>query len=503
MGYNCNSESGYMRKNLIKHRYKPFSKNCYGLNPLQKKRMGEVRFRQFSVCVLCLVLGICLMAFYQMLFLPRISLEGKSIVEVEYQDKYKEPGFLSSYRGKDISSRVSVSGNVDTSKLGEYPITYQVSYHGVTTTKTRIVKVVDSVAPKIEFQSSKKNLYVCPNTKYLFDDYKAYDNYDGDITEKVEVKQVGNIMKYWVKDSYGNKTVVERKVHYQDIDAPTLTLDSPTTIMLNVGDTFSDSTYHVSDNCSEDVKVKINGDVDTSQAGEYHRIYKAKDSSGNVTKVDQKVVVMEPVKKGVIYLTFDDGPRSGTTDIILNVLKEKGVKATFFVTSNGPDDLIKRAYDEGHSIGLHTASHDYSVVYASMDSYFQDLQIVSDRVERITGEKSMLIRFPGGSSNTISKKYCPGIMSELTQEVLNRGYRYYDWTIDSRDAEGGKFTADEISDFVTSKLSHDKVNMVLMHDVKVTTKDAIGKIIDYGKANGYTFEAITPYTDMVTQHVNN
>ena len=212
---------------------------------------------------------------------------------------------------------------------------------------------------------------------------------------------------------------------------------------------------------------------------------------------------MEPVKKGVIYLTFDDGPRSGTTDIILNILKEKNVKATFFVTSGGPDDLIKRMYDEGHSIGLHTASHDYSVVYGSIDSYFQDLAIVSDRVEKVTGQKSYLIRFPGGSSNTVSKKYTPGIMSYLTKEVLSRGYRYYDWNIDSRDAEGGKFTADEISNFVTSKLSHDKVNMVLMHDVKVTTKDAIGKIIDYGKANGYTFDAITPYTDMVVQRVNN
>ena len=185
------------------------------------------------------------------------------------------------------------------------------------------------------------------------------------------------------------------------------------------------------------------------------------------------------------------------------MLEEKGVKATFFVTNSGPDDLIKRAYDEGHSIGLHTASHDYSVVYKSVDSYFNDLKAVSDRVYRITGEKSMLIRFPGGSSNTISKRYSVGIMSTLTKEVLNRGYRYYDWNVDSRDAEGGKFSADEIASFVTSNLSHDRVNMVLMHDIKVTTKDAIGKIIDYGKANGYRFEAITNYTDMVTQRVNN
>ena len=94
-------------------------------------------------------------------------------------------------------------------------------------------------------------------------------------------------------------------------------------------------------------------------------------------------------------------------------------------------------------------------------------------------------------------------MSYLTKEVINRGYRYYDWNIDSRDAEGGKFDENQIAQFVISNLSHDKTNMILMHDIKVTTMNAIGKIIDYGKANGYTFSTITPSTDMVTQRVNN
>src|SRR5699024_8931981 len=128
-----------------------------------------------------------------------------------------------------------------------------------------------------------------------------------------------------------------------------------------------------------------------------------------------------------IYLTFDDGPRDGTTDVILDILKEKGVKATFFVTMNGNDSLIKRIVDEGHSIGIHTASHKYDIIYASRDNYFNDLEQVHKRIYDITGVDSKLIRFPGGSSNTISKKYSEGIMSTLTKEVLNKGYQYYDW----------------------------------------------------------------------------
>lgn len=490
----------YHRNNY--HRY-------YGIysdmNPLEKKRTSAYRFHKIIICTMFFVLGFCLLACFQMLALPRIQLDGGSVIEIEYKDNYKEPGFVSSYFGKDLTSKVRVQGNVNSSKLGEYPITYQVSYHGFQKTKTRIVKVVDSKKPKITFVNHSKKLYICPKSKYLYDDYVAFDNYDGDITDKVQVKEIGGKMRYTVFDSFGNKTVVERGVFYKDVETPTLTLDSPTTVMLMVGDDFSDSTYQVEDNCSskKNIKVTVKGEVDTSKVGEYQRQYIAKDQAGNVTKVVQKVVVMEPVKRGVIYLTFDDGPRSGTTDIILNILKEENVKATFFVTNSGPNDLIKRAYREGHSIGLHTASHDYSVIYSSKENYFNDLKEVSDRVEKLTGEKSMLIRFPGGSSNTISRKYCPGIMSYLTKEVVNRGYRYYDWNIDSRDAEGGRFSADEIASNVTSSLSRDRVNMVLMHDIKVTTKDALRKIIKYGKEHGYTFDKITPYTDMVTQRVNN
>lgn len=107
----------------------------------------------------------------------------------------------------------------------------------------------------------------------------------------------------------------------------------------------------------------------------------------------------------VIYLTFDDGPSDTTTAQLLDILKANDVKATFFVTGYGYDDLIKREHDEGHQIGLHTMTHNYSLVYSSVDAYFDDLKQISDRVKRITGQKSMMVRVPGGSSNTVSANY--------------------------------------------------------------------------------------------------
>ena len=91
-------------------------------------------------------------------------------------------------------------------------------------------------------------------------------------------------------------------------------------------------------------------------------------------------------------------------------------------------------------------------------------------------------------------------MSYLTKEVLNRGYKYYDWNISSGDA-GGARTAEEVYSNVVNNLSKDKVNMILMHDIKPYTRDAIRSIIKYGKENGYSFAKIDETTEMVTQRV--
>ena len=160
-------------------------------------------------------------------------------------------------------------------------------------------------------------------------------------------------------------------------------------------------------------------------------------------------------------------------------------------------------YDEGHTIAIHTATHDYATVYSSVDSYFNDLNIVNERIKRITGEYSYIVRFPGGSSNTISRRYSQGIMTTLTQEVVNRGYKYYDWNVSSGDAAGGSPSPDTIRNNVVNALRKDRINMVLMHDIKTYTRDALRDIIRYGKENGYTFEKITINTEMVKQRVNN
>ena len=136
----------------------------------------------------------------------------------------------------------------------------------------------------------------------------------------------------------------------------------------------------------------------------------------------------------VVYLTLDDGP-SELTERFLDLFDQLNVKATFFVTAQDPDHyyLMHEAYKRGHTIALHSYSHDYDDVYSSEDAFYTDLGKLEKIVEEQIGYVPCFFRFPGGSSNTISEDYSSGIMSKLTKGMNERGYQYWDWNLDTGD----------------------------------------------------------------------
>ena len=462
----------------------------------EKKKVKKIVFVGLLIILLLLIIGFSL---YKFVLTPQIYLKGGNNVIVDYLKEYKEKGYTAKYLGKDIAKSVKVKGSVNGKKLGTYKITYKVDKGIFSTKVVRNVIVKDREEPKIE--TNKDDIYVCPGTDFVPEKLKATDNYDKDLSNKIKntLNRDKSKVTYSVTDSSGNTTSIAKKIIYKDKEAPKIELNGGDTIYLTQNTKFTDPGVKIVDNCDGEIKeFKTEGGVDSSKLGEYQITYVATDKAGNTSKAVRKVIV----SNGVIYLTFDDGPNSGTTNVILDILKEEGVKATFFVTGFGPDELIKREYDEGHTVALHTNCHDYARIYSSDEAYFNDLNAVSDRVKRITGQESKIMRFPGGASNTVSRKYSSGIMSRLTKEVVNRGYKYYDWNISSGDA-GNTTQASGVYNNVVSSLRHDRVNMVLMHDVKTYTRDAVRDIIRYGKNNGYRFEKITIDTEMITQRVNN
>ncbi len=390
---------------------------------------------------------------------------------------------------KCMNIDVSLYNEVDTSLLGNYEVRYVASFGGHEKTLINKVKVVDNVNPVID--SSDEVLYVCPGSDNYGVKYTASDNYDGDITEKVSMDVRNDSIVLSVSDSSGNKSSKVIEMKYEDKTSPIINLLGSDSIYVPIGGLYSEPGYSASDNCDGDItdRVVIDGDVSDS-VGKYIINYSVIDNSGNSSSIDRVVHVYSPNNNGnkVIYLTFDDGPSSYTSEL-LDILDRYGVKATFFVTGRNPgyNYLIGEEYRRGHSIGLHTNTHNYSYVYSSVDAYFEDLNTINEIVKNQTGIYSDIIRFPGGSSNTVSKNYSIGIMSSLSSMVEARGYKYYDWNVSSGDASSTVMDSSQYASNVINGLGNGSSYVVLQHDTNINSIRAVGSIIEYGLSHGYSF----------------
>ncbi len=198
--------------------------------------------------------------------------------------------------------------------------------------------------------------------------------------------------------------------------------------------------------------------------------------------------------KKLVYLTFDDGP-SEYTEEILDILKQYDVKATFFVLAkDGYEEEYQRIIDEGHTLALHSYTHQYSQIYESPEAFRQDVTQLSDYLFEITGYRCEFYRFPGGSSNTIiqfDKDECFDVLEE-------EGLVYFDWNVTSKDASTYRLSSQAIVSNVLNGTAQSDSSVVLMHDAsdKYTTVQALPQIIESLQADENT--VFLPITDATT-----
>lgn len=382
----------------------------------------------------------------------------------------------------------------------------------------RTIIYKDVVLPTLTLKGEKV-VKLDVGTTFVDPGYIAVDDCDGDITHTVEVQGTVNSnelgtyhLVYSVKDSYGNTSVVTRSVVVSDCIAPQISLNGSKRQYVHIGSEYFEMGCHALDNYDGDVtsQVSVSGTVDTSKAGYYTIEYQVKDSSGNIGTISRDVYVYAKQMKAnivnpgnkVVYLTFDDGPGK-YTEKLLGILDKYGVKATFFVTNQHPEYkyLIGKAYSQGHTIALHTYSHDYSI-YTNEMTYYEDLQMIEDICIEQTGVKPNIMRFPGGSSNAVSKRYCTGIMSALSESMSYHGYLYCDWNVVSGDA-GGSLSAEQVVNNVINGIKGKDISVVLQHDIYDFSVNAVEEIIMWGLANGYTFLPLTETSPMVHHSVCN
>lgn len=202
-----------------------------------------------------------------------------------------------------------------------------------------------------------------------------------------------------------------------------------------------------------------------------------------------------------VYLTFDDGP-SSNTDQILDILKDYDVKATFFVVGKKDERSVKayqRIVEEGHTLAMHSYSHRYDEIYESKEAFARDLNSLQEYLYETTGVWPRIYRFPGGSSNTVSKVD----MQELIEYLTDIGITYFDWNVASGDAVSRTLPAETIVNNCLSGIEKQKESVILMHDAsnKGTTIEALPQIIEAIQEQGDA--ELLPITDetVPVQHI--
>lgn len=498
---------------------------------------------------------------------PEITMFGEETITIKYGEEYEDEGARADLVERMFGWRkeipLEVENNLDFTKVGKQDIKYKTHFLLKSDVVKRTVWILDDEPPVITLIEQTDDKLTAPNSRYVEVGVTAFDNVDGDISNKVISREREGYVYYTVTDSHGNTATAERKIRYEgeelkETEEPGEEIEVPPELNDNLFlNDFANLTVQINKITQTNNEISyaqlVKNTYELTTPGTYQIKYTLTDSIGSEI-VQTKTVILEgdveepeiPVEEPdtpptvddveetppeaaeypevedlgetmtepqvsntseaeekVIYLTFDDGPYKNT-EKLLDILDKYNAKATFFVTGQyaSYQYLIADEYKRGHTVAIHSYSHKYSEIYKSEDAYFADLNKISKLIEDQTGEKPTLVRFPGGSSNSVSKKYSVGIMTKLAAQLETKGYHYFDWNVTSGDA-GDTKNANTIYQNVVKGCTGRKSSVVLMHDVKSYTVDAIESILKWGSENGYTFSALDMTTPVVHHKIAN
>lgn len=204
---------------------------------------------------------------------------------------------------------------------------------------------------------------------------------------------------------------------------------------------------------------------------------------------EEKAEAEKKAHEKVAYLTFDDGPSKNVTPMILDILNEYDIKATFFVVGNKVEiypEILRRTFEEGHAIANHSYSHDYAYLYRNTTNFLNDFNKAQEIIEGVLGEEfdGRMIRFPGGSFGKQK--------SMMRKAAIDAGFKYYDWNALNGDAEGLNRTKAQLVARLKETTKNKKNVIILMHDTdaKLTTAQSLREVIDYLISEGYRFDVL-------------
>lgn len=201
----------------------------------------------------------------------------------------------------------------------------------------------------------------------------------------------------------------------------------------------------------------------------------------------------------IVYLTFDDGPIPKITDQILDILKEENVPATFFIVGKeikGREAILKRIYEEGQGIGLHTYSHNFKMIYQNPDTFISEMDKTNATINEVLGTNIQIhpIRFPGGSAGHLTQ--------DFYDKLCAKGYLVFDWNVDLKDGIKATLSPETFLENAKKCSDHGTRRIILAHcnSNNINTCKALKLIIDYYRSEGYTFGKIDETTEPYHYH---
>lgn len=244
---------------------------------------------------------------------PEITLKGENTIELNIDEEYKELGATATdSTDKDISNEIKITSDINIKIAGQYHVNYSVTDNAdrqTTITRTiNVIETIDDTTPPVLSLLGDSSIEL--NIGDLYEEYgaTAQDNFDGDLTEAIEITgrvntdTPGNyLITYTVTDNSGNKSSLKREINILDktineiTTAPSITINGKNPIELDIGNVYEELGASAKDDVDGDLTdiVEITGNINTNKLGQYKIIYTVINNAGNTTTESRIVNIVE------------------------------------------------------------------------------------------------------------------------------------------------------------------------------------------------------------------
>lgn len=417
---------------------------------------------------------------------PRLQLNGSKNIEISYRDEYEEPGVIVKNATGNYMSKIKIDSNIDTNIIGNYYVDYSLKIGGKTLHVRRNVKVIDDIPPVIKLKGDQIT-EISINSEYKEPGFTAIDEYDGDVTDKVEIIGEVNtenygeyVITYKVHDNSNNINQVNRIVKVIDEEPPTIQCQNNYSVFRS-GNIIGCKAI---DNFDGDItnKIKIIGNYDVDTKGIYKVTYTVSDEAGNETVKEHKLVTYNEKEEPKAYITFYD--ISNTTEEILEILEKQQIKATFFISKQTKEqnyNYLNEIIETENEIGITDVNNQN--IYKDLNtftSYFKEMQ-------KIIKEKTGKIVTIYGFNN--EEKIEKTKLNQIKEYLRNNNIEYYD--CDTMSSESNNEIIENIINQIVKNEDQEIIIQFNNSETDQSNKQSISTTIELLKQMNYSFDIVS------------